>query len=152
MMRKIQKTTEILRSQGGSSLLEFALLVAFVLPPLLLGVIEMGRYADLSILVGNAARAGAAYGAQTSITAADTQGITKAAASDFAFKGATLVVRTGYACACDNGGTIGPPTYYASGACPVTCPAGQRQVVSLQVTACTSTTSLSQTCGNFRPV
>ena len=42
---------------------------------LLIGVIEFGRFAYLGILVGNAARAGAAYGAQSLAQSADTAGI-----------------------------------------------------------------------------
>ena len=51
----------ILLSPSGQSLLEVALLTPMLLA-LLLGAIELGRYAYISILVGNAARAGAAYG------------------------------------------------------------------------------------------
>lgn len=43
---------------------------------LLIGIIELGRYAYLSILVGNAARAGAAYGAQSLAQSSDTAAFT----------------------------------------------------------------------------
>ena len=61
--------------------------MAFILPILLilvLGVIEIGRYAYIAILVGNAARAGAAYGAQNKQLANDSTGIQNAAQYDFA--------------------------------------------------------------------
>jgi Flp pilus assembly protein TadG len=100
----------------GQALVEFA----FVLPvllALLLGVIELGRYAYISILIGNAARAGAAYGSQSKVQSVDTTGIQNAAAYDFA--GATsgpsstngqpvsqLTVTSSVACGCDAAGTI----------------------------------------------
>ena len=60
--------------------------VALLLPVLLilaLGVIELGRYMYISILVGNAAHAGAAYGAQSLPLSVDTTGIQTAADNDF---------------------------------------------------------------------
>jgi Flp pilus assembly protein TadG len=148
-MRTAKKA--LLQSQSGASLLEFALVLPLLLL-LLLGVIEIGRYAYVGILVGNAARAGAAYGAQTAITAADTAGITNAASSDFNFQGATLAVTEGYACACDTNGVIGQYSYYQGGACPIPPGTCQRTVVALQVTACTSTTSPEQPCGTLSRV
>jgi Flp pilus assembly protein TadG len=62
-----------LRSQRGQSLIEVALLTPLLLS-LMVGTIEMGRYAYLSILVGNAARAGAAYGSQSLALSVDASG------------------------------------------------------------------------------
>jgi len=129
------KTKRTLRSERGESLLEFALLLPFLLL-MLLGVIEVGRYAYIDILVGNAARAGAAYGTQTSITAADTAGIQTAAQNDFRNNGqsaSALSVSSASGCACDNSGHISAIDC-ASTALPI-CPVGQREVTSLQVTA-----------------
>ena len=67
--------------ERGQSLVE----LAFVLPLLLLllvGIIEIGRFAFYSILVANAARAGAQYGAQSLATAGDTTGISTAGTND----------------------------------------------------------------------
>ncbi len=62
-------------------MVEFAILApVFVL--LLIGLIEVGRFAFFGILAANAARAGAQYGAQTLSTAADSVGITNAAKQD----------------------------------------------------------------------
>jgi len=104
------------RKQLGQALIE----LAFVLPMLmllLLGVIEVGRYAYIAILIGNAARAGAAYGAQSNGQSVDTTGIANAA--DYDFAGATsgttttngqtvstLTVTSSVACGCDSAGTI----------------------------------------------
>ncbi len=57
-------------------MVEFAIL-APVFVFLLIGLIEVGRFAFFGILAANAARAGAQYGAQTLSTAADTVGMTK---------------------------------------------------------------------------
>src|SRR5260370_21949428 len=106
-------------SQSGQSLVEFAIMLPLLLL-LLLGVIEIGRYAYISILIGNAARAGVAYGSQTHITAADATGITAAADNDFQNNGQnvnTLTVNKVYACGCDNAGTISV-TDCTSGICP----------------------------------
>jgi Flp pilus assembly protein TadG len=69
------------RAESGTSLVEFAVaapIVAF----LLVGLIEIGRFAFFSILAANAARAGAQYGAQDLTTAFDTSGIQNAALQD----------------------------------------------------------------------
>lgn len=68
-----------LRRDSGQSLIEFAL-VSLAMVALMLGVIDVGRFAYIGILVGNAARAGAAYGAANP---GDTPGIWTAACNDF---------------------------------------------------------------------
>src|SRR5215471_11655962 len=104
-MRTAKKVS--LRSQSGASLLEFALLLP-VLLLLLLGVIEIGRYAYVGILVGNAARAGAAYGVQSNAQSVDTVGITNAAINDFMSngQGSSLTVTSAVMCGCDSSGTV----------------------------------------------
>jgi Flp pilus assembly protein TadG len=102
--------------QSGQALVE----LAFILPVLLLlalGVIEIGRYAYISILVGNAAHAGAMYASLGTSQAADQTGIQNAALYDFA--GATsgttktngqvagnLTVTSAQSCGCDAGGSV----------------------------------------------
>jgi Flp pilus assembly protein TadG len=127
----------LLRSQSGQSLVEMALLTPILLA-LLIGGIELGRYAYLSILVGNAARAGAAYGAQSLPQSVDTTDIQTAADNDFQNNGQNinkLTVTSTTSCGCDNGGTV------TSASCSVTgnpsagtCAAGH-WVVMVQVTA-----------------
>ncbi len=133
------------RSQSGQALVE----LAFVLPLLLvlaLGVIEIGRFAYISILVGNAARAGSAYGSRGLVQSADTTGIANAAKYDFAgatsgttntngLDQSTLSVSSVYTCGCDSNGTISSDT---TGNCtptgaPPTCAAGH-WVVTIHVT------------------
>lgn len=69
------------RDESGTSLVEFALTLP-VLVFLLIGIIEIGRYAYYSILAANAARAGVQYAAQNLTTMSDNPGITSAAVND----------------------------------------------------------------------
>src|SRR5215469_13472527 len=111
--------------QSGQSLLEMALMLPFLLL-LLLGVIEIGRYAYIGILVGNAARAGAAYGVQSNAQSIDTVGITNAAINDFMSNGQgnSLTVTSAVTCGCDSSGTVTtagctPATNPTAGTCAV---------------------------------
>ena|SRR5260370_3455372 len=98
----------ICHRQSGQSLLEVALMLPFLLL-LLLGVIELGRYAYIGILVGNAARAGAGYGVQSNVQSVDTVGIKTAADNDFQSNGqpiSKLTVTSSTSCGCDSSGTV----------------------------------------------
>ena len=97
-----------MRSESGQTLLEAALVTPLLLL-LALGVIEMGRYAYISILVGNAARAGAAYGAEGVTQSINTAGIKTAADNDFQNNGqnvGALTVNSSTSCGCDSAGAI----------------------------------------------
>jgi Flp pilus assembly protein TadG len=96
--------------ERGQSLVELAFVVPLLLL-LLIGIIEIGRFAFYSIVVSNAARAGAQYGAQSLATAADTAGIATAAKND-GQGGTGLTVTSNQLCGC-SGATL-------SGACPAT--------------------------------
>jgi len=149
----IGRAMEVLRLQSGQSLYEMALLTPLLLT-VLLGVIEIGRYAYISILVANAARAGAAYGAQSLPQSADGVDIVAAADNDFKNNGQTVpagFVQGGFpgaeynGCACeDNCGVMSPdPATNGAGAVSYcdptsnanagTCPAGQHWVVLVSV-------------------
>lgn len=84
--------------QRGNAIVEFAL----VLPVLILitaGIVDVGRYAYYAIVVSNAARAGAAYGAQSSVSAADTTGIDSAVTADAGSEASSLnTPTTSYTC------------------------------------------------------
>jgi hypothetical protein len=70
-----------IRSQDGTSVVECAIL-APVFVFLLIGLIEIGRYAFFAILAAHAAHAGVQYGAQDNRTAADNSGMIYAARED----------------------------------------------------------------------
>jgi Flp pilus assembly protein TadG len=121
----------IRHTQSGQSLLELAFLVPLLLL-LALGVIEVGRYAYIAILVGNAAHAGVIYGAQ-SLPQSNDPLIVTAAQNDFQSNGqpaSSLTVTYFTACGCDSAGTVAAAT-----ACsPPSCGSGH-WVVLLSVTA-----------------
>lgn len=133
-------TRNIIRSQSGQSLVEVALLTPLLLA-MVLGAIELGRYAYISILVGNAAHAGALYGAQ-SLPQATTPpnmtvnpGIQLAADNDFQNNGqqvGLLTVTSMDVCGCDSQGAFSPQTCNPS--TPPTCPLGHWTVM-VRVTA-----------------
>jgi Flp pilus assembly protein TadG len=134
-----------LRSASGQSLLEVALLLPMLIA-LLLGVIELGRYAYISILVGNAARAGAAYGAQNLVLSVDNTGMQAAANNDFLNNGqnptSLLVNPISTSCGCDSNGTMtSAPCSTIPNPAAGTCAAGH-WVVMVSVTASGSFNSL----------
>jgi len=69
------------RLSSGQSIVEFAIAVS-VLSLMLVLAADFARVFYLSIAVNNAARAGAQYGSQTAITAADVPGMKAAATLD----------------------------------------------------------------------
>ena len=129
------------RSQSGQSLVELALLTPLLLL-LLIGTVEMGRYAYIDILVANAARAGAAYGAESLPQSVDTAGIQAAANNDFQNNGitATLNVTSSVSCGCDSSGTF-TAAVSCTGVGAGTCVTGH-WVVVVSVTASGTFTSM----------
>jgi Flp pilus assembly protein TadG len=75
------RTRKLMRSESGTALVEFALLVP-VMAFLLVGVIDVGRYAYYAMVAANAARAGAQYGAENTQTVLDAAGMQTAALTD----------------------------------------------------------------------
>jgi Flp pilus assembly protein TadG len=87
-------------AERGQSVAEMALITP-VLLLLLVGTIEIGRFAYYGIEVSNAARAGVQYGAQSLMDSKDVAGITQAARND-APEVATMNVKATNRCACSN--------------------------------------------------
>ena len=115
-LRSTAPKSALTRSQSGQALIELAFIAPLLLT-LLLGVIEVGRYAYIAILIGNAAHAGAKYGAQGTQQSADTAGIQNAAQYDFSgalddnsntngLVGSQLTVTSSTTCGCDAVGTV----------------------------------------------
>src|SRR5580704_7785111 len=140
--RGLARSAEILRSNAGQAMLELALLLPMLLL-LTMGVIEMGRYMYIYILVGNAARAGAAYGAQSLGQSSDTPDIQTAAQNDYQNNGqavGSLTVTSSTSCGCDSGGTV-TAAAACTGTGTGTCAAGH-WVVTVSVTAAGTFNSL----------
>jgi Flp pilus assembly protein TadG len=125
---RMLRRRKIAPAQSGQTIVELALLLPLLLL-LVVGVTEIGRYAYYDILVANAARAGAAYGAQGLAQAADNAGITEAAHRDGL---TTLTITPIQQCGCSAAGLGGCP----SGA---VCPT---PLVYIEVTASENFTSL----------
>jgi Flp pilus assembly protein TadG len=100
-LRRIMRPESV--RQRGQSVLEIAL-VTPVLLLLLVGTIEIGRYAYYSIEVSSAARAGVQYGAQSLADSKDLVGITQAAQKD-APEVSGMDVSATNQCACSNSPT-----------------------------------------------
>jgi Flp pilus assembly protein TadG len=123
-----------LRSESGQSLVEIALLTPLLLL-LLVGLIEVGRFAFLSIIVANAARTGAAFGSQGLVQSVDTTDIQAAADNDFQNNGQNvnkLTVSSSTSCGCDSAGTVTSHSCNGNGA--GSCATGH-WVVMVSVTA-----------------
>jgi len=90
-----------IQSDSGQALVELALILPVALT-LLIGIMEIGRYANASIVVSSAARAGVQYAAQNRVTASDTPNIVQAAENDASDFGTLSVTPTHY-CTCANG-------------------------------------------------
>jgi Flp pilus assembly protein TadG len=103
----------------GTATVEFAL-VAPLLILLMLGLVEVGRYADYALKVSNAARAGVQYGAQNLANAASTSGIEAAALADAQGVPGLSAVASTY-CTCADGSAD-------SGCVVATCSANHRVV------------------------
>jgi Flp pilus assembly protein TadG len=114
----------LLRSERGTSLIEFALVLPMLLL-LLIGVIEVGRYATFAIIAANAARAGVEYGAQNLRTAKDTTGMQSAALAD-AQNLSSWATPTAKVLCSVNGGSLAP--------CAAPLPANSVYYVEVQVT------------------
>jgi hypothetical protein len=119
--------------QTGQSVLEIALL-APVLLLMLVGTIEIGRYAYFAIEATSAARAGVQYGVQSLIDSKDLAGIKLAATND-APDLKHLNVTAKDLCACSNN-----PSQYVG--CPARRCGGGHPVVFLEVDTTTQVLSL----------
>jgi len=117
--------------ERGQAIAELACIAPLVLL-ILVGLIEAGRFANFSIMVANAARAGVQYGAQNLVTAADTTGMQSAAAAD-AQNVSGLSTTASYFCKCADGS--------ASSCLPSDCPTNHR-ITYVQVNATGTFSSL----------
>jgi Flp pilus assembly protein TadG len=136
---------------SGNAVLEFAVIMAFLAPPLLLGTTDLAVLVYSSIEISNAAHAGAMYGMTNSNLASATamiQIVAQNEASDF---GTNLVVTptTYYACSADQGGAQYPTTTAGLAAAAAACPssATNHYLEFLQVVASAPVTLPFSCCG-----
>jgi Flp pilus assembly protein TadG len=120
--------------------------VVSLLMLMFLGVVAVGGIFYASIEVNNAARAGAAYGAQSSVTAGDIAGMERVAQQD-APNVTSLKATASYYCACSTaGGSI-----TKLGSCLDTCTAEDHEVVFVQVNTSAKFTTLVKLPGLATP-
>jgi Flp pilus assembly protein TadG len=101
-MKRIRALREMFGADDGAALAELAFVIPLLMV-LLVGIIEVGRFAEYSIRVANAARAGVQYGAQNLTTAGDKAGMESAATNDTqSVTGMTATATTAY-CTCADG-------------------------------------------------
>lgn len=123
--------------QAGVALVELAIAIPMLML-LLVGLIETGRYAYYSILVGNAARAGVQYGMTHSAAFA---GMQTAATTDAQGVSQISATATNY-CYCWDGASTPPPSPQSPCTTLITCPVGQHRLLYVKVTATGTFTSL----------
>ncbi len=125
----MNQTKSFPTAQAGLALMEFAILVPFLML-LLLGLIELGRFAYISIMVSNAAHAGVAYGAQNLVTANDNASMQTAAKNDDPDPSniQNLIATASHFCQCS--GTGSSPNCLAT---DCTSPAGNHRLVYVKV-------------------
>lgn len=123
--------------QKGQSLVELALVLP-LFSLILIGTAEVANFAWTSIIVSNAARAGAQYGIQNRDTASNTVGIGDAVAAEAPnLSGLTWTSST--SCACANGASV---TAIACGTALTTCPSPSVILEYLQVNTTATITPL----------
>jgi Flp pilus assembly protein TadG len=133
---KLRNLVALIFSERGQSLVELALLTPILLV-LVIGVVEMGRYASLAIQVSNAARAGTAYGSLNLANAANAAGIkAKVQADDSTIAVGNITVLQ--QCACDASGAA----TFGTCAPPPACTSGQHLVVAVNVSVTQTYNSL----------
>jgi Flp pilus assembly protein TadG len=118
-----RRLSDGIRSESGDSLVELALLLP-ILTMLLVGTVDLGRLAYMSIEVANAARAGVQYGQQNSSTWSNVGAMETAATNDApdlvgASNGNLTAVAT-YWCQCADGTGVVPSCSPGPTSCPST--------------------------------
>jgi len=90
-----------IQSESGQAIIEMAVILPVAIG-LLIGIAEIGRYANESILVSHAARAGVQYAVQNRVTASSDAQTIQAAKND-APSLTTMTVTPSHFCTCADG-------------------------------------------------
>jgi Flp pilus assembly protein TadG len=141
-MRRIPTMRCFFRREGGSALVEMALIVPILMVPIL-GAVDFGRGFYLGQELASAAHAGAAYGAQNPTDTAGMKAAALAAAPDLT--GISIATPT-YGCECANGSS-----FNANCSSTPTC-TGSNAVYLVSVTATVSYTPLIKWPGIPSPI
>lgn len=112
------------RGASGNVTIEFGFLI-LILVSLAIGAFDFGRLGYRKIAITSAARAGAQYGIQDLVTAADTAGMIQAARNDIKDTNNVLDIAARRYCDCPGQGEV---------ACTVTCTDGSFSLMYVEVT------------------
>ncbi len=112
------------RGASGNVTIEFAFLI-LILISLSMGAYDFGRLGLRKIAITSAARAGAQYGIQDLVTAADTAGMIQAARNDIKDTNNVLDIAARRYCDCPGQGEV---------SCTVTCTDGSFSLMYVEVT------------------
>lgn len=147
-MTRVFRFPSIVGAMGGASTIEFALVAAFLILPLTLGVYDFGTALYRWMEVGNAARAGAEYinvngysSSYNTTTSCSSNNFTCAVQAATGL-GTNVTVSVGAPyCGCESGSTyngaaFAPPCNSCGGSYTTNCcPSGQTPVTLAQVNA-----------------
>lgn len=148
-MTRIACLSRLPGAAGGASTIEFALVAAFLILPLTLGIYDFGTALYRWLEVGNAARAGAQYINVNGYSSTYNTSTLSCSGSNFTCAvqaatslGTNVTVAVGASyCGCEsgstyNGATFSPPCNSCGGTYTTNCcPAGQTPVTLAQVNA-----------------
>jgi Flp pilus assembly protein TadG len=135
---KLRTHLRALRSDSGSALIELALTLSLLGVPLLLGTVHFSILLIDSIIVANAAHAGAEYGMTSLTFAADTANIQAAAQEDASGLGVTPTVTPTIFYACNT--AIGGHQYSTLAAANSACTGSSKSLEFVQVVASATVT------------
>jgi Flp pilus assembly protein TadG len=127
-----------LAGDAGGALIEMAFMMSLVGVPLLTGTIYTGQLLVDSVIVSNAAHAGAEYGMTSATIAQSNSDITTAAQQEATGLGATLNVTPTVYYACSN--AIGGTQYSTAALANAGCTGSSHTLEFIQVTASATVT------------
>ncbi len=125
MTQIITTLKKLVRRRAGNVTIEFGFVILFMIT-LALGAYDFGNLGYQKIAITNAARAGAQYGVQDQVTAADTDGMVQAARNDAADVDEVLTISARQYCSCPGQGEV---------SCSVICDDDSFSYMYVEVTA-----------------
>ncbi len=125
MTHIIRVVERLIRHRAGNVTIEFGFVILFM-ATLAVGAYDFGNLGYQKIALTSAARAGAQYGVQDQVTAADTTGMVQAARNDAADTGGALNITARQYCSCPGQGEV---------SCSVLCADDSFSYMYVEVTA-----------------
>ncbi len=130
LLRRIKNRARA--GEAGQALVELALTMPLLIV-ILVGALEFGEVAFISIQLSNAAKAAAQYGAQSTTTATDQAGMQAVAQSEVTAVSPVTVALGAPTCSCSSPDTA-TPSFSCTLAPPTSCAAPSHIVQTLSIT------------------